>query len=93
MEHRNWLNYTTNNKMCFLLPFFFIFNQKYLPNIHEIMFALFSSSNLLLVWLLQLQHKRDMGVYKVLIPMISRYYFTLSLPLHHSWPKKRQKQT
>ena len=48
-----------------LFPYFLIFHQINLINIYKNLFLLFSSTNLLLVCLLQSQHKRGMDADKV----------------------------
>ena len=63
-EEEGHLNCTTIINML-SVSLFFIFHQTKLLNIHNNLFVLFSSSNLLLVCLLQSLYKRGMGVYKV----------------------------
>ena len=60
----SYLNYIILIKYAFFLLTFFIFHQINLLNIHK-KCVLFSSSNFLLVFLLQTQHKRGMSVYKI----------------------------
>ena len=65
IKEESYLNYATIIKMLSVSIFSKNFYQINLLNIHKKMFVLFSSSNLLLVCLLQSWHKRNVGVYKV----------------------------